>query len=322
MKKNNKMKAAIINEFGDADVLQITEVDKPIMNEEQVLIKVKAIGINPVDTKVRAGTSGISKQITLPVILGWDVSGSIASVGKNVIQFQTGTDIFGCVGFPRLGNVYAEFTIADPNLLAIKPNNISFEEAAAIPIAGLTAYQAINEELKVSSGQKILIQAAAGGVGHLAVQFAKMNGAFVIGTASEKNEKFLRSLGVDQFIDYKKEKFEDMVHDLDCALDAMGGDVLYRTISCVKEGGNVVCLPSSTKNDPKAIELAKKRNIILTWPMMRNDGQQMRIIARLLQEKKLKVFVDKIFTLDQIAWAHKAVETHQTKGKVVVKVES
>ena len=315
------MKAAIINEFGDADVLQITEVDKPKITEEQVLIKVKAIGINPVDTKVRAGTSGISKQITLPVILGWDVSGTIVNVGKNVTEFKTGDDVFGCVGFPRLGNAYAEFTLADPKSLAIKPNNISFEEAAAIPIAGLTAYPAINEELKVSAGEKILIQAAAGGVGHLAVQLAKMNGAFVIGTASEKNEKFLKSLDVDQFIDYKKEKFENIVHDLDCALDAMGGDVLYRTISCVKQGGNVVCLPSSTKNDPKAIELANERNIKLSWPMMRADGEEMRIIASLLQEKNLKVFVDKIFTLDQIAWAHKAVETHKTKGKVVVKVE-
>lgn len=315
------MKAAIINEFGNADVLQITEVDKPEINEDQVLIKVKAIGINPVDTKVRAGTSGISKQIKLPVILGWDVSGTIVKVGKNVTQFKTGDDVFGCVGFPRLGNAYAEFTLADPKLLAIKPNNISFEEAAAIPIAGLTAYQAINEELKVSPGEKILIQAAAGGVGHLAVQFAKMNGAYVIGTASEKNEKFLKSLDVDQFIDYKKERFENIVHDLDCALDAMGGEVLYRTISCVKQGGKVVCLPSSTKNDPKAIELANERSIKLSWPMMRADGEEMRIIANLLQEKKLKVFVDKIFTLDQIAWAHKAVETHQTKGKVVVKVE-
>jgi NADPH:quinone reductase-like Zn-dependent oxidoreductase len=315
------MKAAIINKFGDADVLQITEVDKPGINEEQVLIKVKAIGINPVDTKVRAGTSGISKQITLPVILGWDVSGIIENAGKNVTTFKPGDEVFGCVGFPRLGNAYAEYTIADPHFLAIKPNNISFEEAAAIPIAGLTAYQAINEELKVSSGEKILIQAAAGGVGHLAVQFAKINGAYVIGAASEKNEKFLKSIGVDKFIDYKKEKFENLVHDLDSALDAMGGDVLYRTISCVKGGGTVVCLPSSTKNDPKAIEIARERNIKLIWPMMRADGEQMRIIAQLLQEKKLKVFIDKIFTLDQVAWAHKAVETHQTKGKVVVKVD-
>jgi NADPH:quinone reductase-like Zn-dependent oxidoreductase len=315
------MKAAIINEFGPAEVLKITDIEKPVPNNEQVLIKVKAIGINPVDTKVRAGTSGISKKILLPVILGWDVSGIIENFGKSVSGFKIGDEVFGCVGFPGLGKAYGEYTVADPNILAKKPRNISFEEAAAIPIAGLTAYQAINEELKISAGQKVLIQAAAGGVGHLAVQFAKMSGAYVIGTASEKNEKFLKSTGVDEFINYKKEKFEEIVHDVDAALDAMGGEILHKTIACVKRGGIVVCLPSSTKNDPKAIELANERNIRLNWPMMRPDGNQMRAIAHLLQEKKLKVFVDKIFTLDQIAWAHKAVETHQTKGKVVVKVD-
>jgi NADPH:quinone reductase-like Zn-dependent oxidoreductase len=314
------MKAAIINEFGEAEVLQITEIDKPEINNEEVLIKVKSAGINPVDAKVRAGTSGISRQIKLPTILGWDVSGIIENVGKNVQFFKSGDEVFGCIGFPGLGKTYAEFTVANPQLLAKKPYNISFEEAAAVPLAGLTAYQAINEELKVTAGQKILIQAAAGGVGHLAVQFAKINGASVIGTASEKNERFLKSLGVDQFIDYKKEKFEELVHDVDAALDAMGGEILYRTISCVKRGGIVVCLPSSTKNDPKAIELAKERNIKLIWPMMRPDGEQMRLIANWLQDKKMKVNVDKIFTLDQITWAHKAVETHNTKGKVVIKV--
>jgi NADPH:quinone reductase-like Zn-dependent oxidoreductase len=315
------MKAAIIDKFGDADVLKIAEVSKPKINDEQVLIKVKATGINPVDTKVRAGTSGISRQIKLPAILGWDVSGIIENVGKNVQSFKNGDEVFGCIGFPGLGKTYAEFTVADPQLLAKKPYNISFEEAAAVPLAGLTAYQAINEELKVSPQQKILIQASAGGVGHLAVQFAKINGASVIGTASENNERFLKSIGVDQFIDYKKEKFEQLVHDVDAALDAMGGEILYRTLSCVKRGGIVVCLPSSTKNDPKAIELANERNVKLIWPMMRPDGEQIQLIANWLEDKKMKVSVDKIFTLDQIGWAHKAVETHQTKGKVVVKVD-
>ena len=315
------MKAAIINEFGPAEVLEISEVQKPVANDDQVLIKVKATGINPVDTKVRAGTSGISKQISLPAIIGWDVSGMIETVGKNVSGFKTGDEVFGCIGFPSLGTTYAEFTLANPQLLANKPRNISFDEAAAIPLAGLTAYQAINEELKVSSGQKILIQAAAGGVGHLAVQFAKLNGATVIGTASEKNEKFLKSLGIDKVIDYTRKKFEDIVHDADAVLDAVGGEVLYRSISCVKRGGVVVCLPSSTKNDPKAIEIAAEKEVKLIWPMMRTDGEQMRLIARLMEEKKLKVKVDKIFTLDQIVWAHKAIETHKTDGKVVVRID-
>lgn len=315
------MKAAIIHEFGPPEVLQITDVEKPVVDDEQVLIKIKSVGINPVDTKVRAGTSGVSKRISLPAILGWDVSGVVEETGKNVSGFKTGDEVFGCIGFPGLGKGYAEYTVADPYILAKKPGNISFDEAAAIPIAGLTAYQAINEELKITSGQKVLIQAAAGGVGHLAVQFAKMNGAYVFGTASEKNKIFLESLGIDKVIDYKKEKFEDVVHELDAALDAMGGEVLYRSIECVKRGGRVVCLPSSTKNDPKAIDIALERNITLTWPMMRTDGKELQLIAHLLEEKKLKVKVDKIFTLDQIVWAHKAVESHGTSGKVVVRID-
>ena len=314
------MKAVILNEFGKAEKLEIADVPMPEINDEQVLIRVMAAGINPVDTKVRAGTSGMSKRIKLPVILGWDVSGIIVKAGKSVPDFKEGDAVFGCIGFPGLGSAYAEFTLADPKAFAQKPGNISFEEAAAVPLAGLTAYQAINEQLQVTPGQKILIQAAAGGVGHLAVQFAKINGAYVFGTASEKNKQFLKSLGVDRFIDYKKEKFDEIVHDADAALDAMGADVLYRSIACVKHGGIVVCLPSSTKDDPKAIELAKERSIKLMWPMMYTDGKQMQIIATLLEQKKLKVFIDKIFTLDQMAWAHKAIETHSTKGKVVVRV--
>jgi NADPH:quinone reductase-like Zn-dependent oxidoreductase len=314
------MKAAIINQFGEAEVLQITDVDKPGINDDQVLIKVVAAGINPVDTKVRAGTSGMSKKIKLPAILGWDVSGIIESTGKNVIDFRPGDAVFGCIGFPNLGSAYAEFTEADPKLLAKKPNNISFDEAAAVPLAGLTAYQAINEHLKLTAGQKIMIQAAAGGVGHLAVQFAKMNGAYVIGTASDKNEKFLKTLGVDQFIDYKKEKFETLASGVDAVLDAIGGEVLYRSISCVNPGGTIVCLPSSTKDDPKAIELAQQRGVKLLWPMMHTDGGEMQIIASLLEQKKLKVTIERIFTLDQVSWAHKAVETHGTKGKIVVRI--
>ncbi len=314
------MKAAIINHFGRPEVLKIEEVEKPVPNDNQVLIKIQVTGINPVDTKVRAGTSGMSKQLQLPAILGWDISGTIKKVGKNVTKFKTGDEVFGCIGFPGLGKTYAEYTVADPKLITKKPYNVSFEEAAAVPLAGLTAYQAINEHLKITQGQKILIQAAAGGVGHLAVQFAKLNGAFVAGTASGKNENFLKSLGVDQFIDYKKEKFEDVFQNGDAVLDAMGGEILYRSFSCVKKGGRVVCLPSSTKNDRKAIELAQQFEVQIIWPMMHPNGEEMSLIAGLLEQKKLRVKIDKIFSLDEIAEAHKAIETHATDGKVIVKI--
>lgn len=314
------MKAIIINQFGGPEVLEKVMIEKPVPKDNEVLIKIKFAGINPVDTKVRAGTSGMSKSLKLPVILGWDVSGVIENVGKNISRFKAGDEVFGCIGFPGLGKAYAEFAVADPKLLERKPPNVSFEEAAAVPLAGLTAYQAINEHLEITKGQKLLIQAAAGGVGHLAVQFAKLNGAFVAGTASGKNEDFLKSLGVDQFIDYKEQKFEEEFKNGDAVLDAMGGDILYRSFLCVKNGGKVVCLPSSTKNDPKAIELASKKNVELIWPMMHPDGEQMKIIAGLMEEKKLLVKIDKFYSLDEVAEAHKAIESHETDGKIIIKI--
>lgn len=314
------MKAAVINEFGPANKLQITDVDKPVPNAEQVLIKIKAVGINPVDAKVRSGAHSISNKIELPAILGWDISGVIERRGINVTEFKEGDEVFGSIGFPGLGKAYAEFAVADPVLLTKKPGNISFEEAAAVPIAGLTAYQSINEYLEIKSKQTVLIQAAAGGVGHFAVQFAKINDALVFGTASAKNKDFLQSLGVTRAIDYKHEKFEDIVDDLDAVQGAIGGDVLYRSIACVRQGGRMVCLPSSTKNDPKALELAEKQGIKLMWPMMHPDEEQMQIIANLLEAEKVKVHIDKVFSLDEIAKAHEAIETHSTVGKIVIKI--
>jgi NADPH:quinone reductase-like Zn-dependent oxidoreductase len=314
------MKAAIIKQFGPPEVLEIVTMEKPAPQDNEVLIKIKFAGINPVDTKVRAGNNARAKTLQLPAILGWDLSGIIESVGKNVAEFKNGDEVFGCIGFPGLGKTYAEFAIADPKLLAKKPSGVSFEEAAAVPLAGLTAFQAVNEHLQISRGQKLLIQAVAGGVGHLAVQFAKLNGAFVAGTASGKNEEFLKSIGVDQFIDYKKQKFEEVFKNGDAVLDAMGGDVLYRSFKCVKEDGKVVCLPSSTKNDPKAIELAGQKGIQLIWPMMHPDGDQMETIAGLLEQKKLIVKIDKIYSLDEIAEAHKAIESHGTDGKIIIKI--
>jgi len=312
------MKAAVLHRFGKPEELQISEIDKPGVQQGKVLLRVAAIGINPVDTKIRAGTNVKAKQLALPAVLGWDVCGIVEAKGNDVEAFREGEAVFGCIGLPGTGKAYAEYVLADPDLLAAKPANISFEEAAAVSLVGLTAYQALHEYLELRAGQRILIQAAAGGVGHMAVQFAKLTGAYVMGTASAKNAAFLSALGVDRVIDYKHERFEVPAKGVDAVLDAMGGEVLYRSIACVKPGGTVLCLPSSTKDDPKAIALARERGITLTWPMMHPDGEQTRQIAALLAEKKLTVHVGQIFAFDEIAQAHRAVETHDTRGKVVV----
>lgn len=312
------MKAAIINQFGTADELTIAQVERPAPGPDQVIINIRAAGINPVDTKIRSGKHISSKSLKLPAILGKDFSGTIEQLGANAGNFQPGDNVFGC-SFGA--GTYAEYMVSDSSYFVRKPANISFEEAAAVPLAALTAYQAIHEHLVIKPGQRILIHAAAGGVGHLAVQLAKLAGAYVYGTASASNAVFLRELGADEAIDYKTENFEERITDLDAVLDAMGGEVLYRSIACVKPGGTVVCLPSSTKNDPKAVALAKERNVRLIWPMMHPDQGQLEIFARLLEDKKLNVQIDKVYSLEDIARAHTDMESHKTRGKLVVRIK-
>jgi len=309
------MKAIIIREFGAADKLQIAEVQKPVFADDQVLIKVKAAGLNPVDTKIRSGKHISCSSMQLPEILGKDMSGVIEAVGKDVRGLQVGDAVFGCVD-----KTYAEYVVARSTDIVKKPINISFEEAAAVSLAGFTAYQAINDYLKVESGQRILIQSAAGGVGHLAVQFAKINGAFVSGTASEKNADLLERIGIDQFINYRKEKFDDVVSDLDAVMDTMGGEILYRSIASVKRGGKVVCLPSSTKDDPHAIALAIERGVELIWFMMKPRLEILESMADMLGQEALKVEVMEPFAMEDIGEAHREIESHHVRGKAVIKI--
>lgn len=311
------MKAVLIQHFGEPETLQLTEIQKPIINDDQVLIKVICAAVNPVDTKIRAGVHISCKDLKLPAILGKDMSGMIEQVGKNVQNFKPGDTVFGCIS-----NTYAEYVAASPQLIVKKPDHVSFDEAAGVSLAGLTAYQAINEHLHVSKGQRILIQSAAGGVGHLAVQFAKLNGAYVYGTASGKNGTFLAELGVDHPINYKSEKFEEISTNVDAVMDTMGGEILYRSIACVKPGGKVICLPSSTKNDPKALELAREKNVELIWSMMQPDQKELQLFAALFEEGKLKVKVGQTFPLNEIIHAHQVMETHGVSGKIIIEVSS
>jgi NADPH:quinone reductase-like Zn-dependent oxidoreductase len=309
------MKAAIINQFGSAEELTIADIEKPTAGPDQVIISIEAAGINPVDTKIRSGKHISCKDLKLPAVLGKDFSGTIELVGSNLSGFQAGDAVFGC-SFGA--GTYAEYIATEGSYFVRKPANVSFEDAAAVPLAALTAYQAIHEHLTLQAGQRILIHAAAGGVGHVAVQFAKMAGAYVYGTASEANASFLKELGADEPIDYKNENFEERVSDLDAVIDAMGGEVLYRSITCVKPCGTVVCLPSSTKDDPKAVGLALERDVKLIWPMMHPDRDQLEIFAQLLHDEKLRVNVDRSYSLEDITRAHTDMESHKTRGKLVV----
>lgn len=306
------MKAIVIDEFGAPELLRMAEVERPVVADGEVLIRVVAAGLNPVDAKIRSGNHVSCKLLQLPAILGKDMSGIVEEVGKDVQGFEAGDAVFGCIA-----RTYAEYVIASPRLIVKKPENLSFEAAAAVSLAGLTAYQAINDHLQVRVGERVLIQSAAGGVGHFAVQLAKLNGAFVYGTASGKNLEFIKSLGTDQPINYKDVQFEEVATGLDAVMDTMGGEVLYRSINAVKPGGRVVCLPSSTKDDPKALALAAEKGVTLSWFMMTPKQEQLQLLSELLEGEKLKVEVEHAFPMAEMVQAHRTIESQGVRGKLV-----
>ena len=312
------MKAYELKEAGSVDQLQIIEIDKPVAAANEVVIKSKALSINPVDIKTRSGKSLYNefKQNYSPIIIGWDVSGVIESVGDQVTQFKPGDEVFGMINFPGHGKAYAEYVSAPASQIARKPANIPHEEAAAATLAALTAYQILRNYVK--PGNDILIQAGAGGVGHFAIQIAKMMGAHVRATASAKNMAFVKGLGADEVIDYTKQPFENVVSNLDFVLDALGGDTLKRSVQIVKEGGKIVSLPSGAIID-EINELAKSRRVEAIFQMVVSNGDDMKQIAEWLETGKLKAEVSQVFPFEQLRDAHTAVETGRTRGKVIVK---
>src|SRR6478609_5637824 len=254
------MKAYILTSPGPAENLQLIDLPVPTPAAGEVLIKVKAISLNPVDVKTREGkgTYGRIKDQT-PLILGWDISGVVDAIGSGVSKFKKGDEVFGMINFPGHGKAYAEYVVAPENHLAIKPTNITPSEAAAASLAALTAWQALVTNAKVSKGQHVLIHGAAGGVGHYAVQIAKFLGAYVIGTSSAAKKDFVLSLGADEHFDYTEHKFEETYHDLDMVLDTVGGDNMLRSIGMVKRGGKLISIPSGLSPDIE--EKSKEKGI-------------------------------------------------------------
>lgn len=313
------MNAIILKEAGDVNQLQIENIEKPTPSTNEVLVKVKAISINPVDMKTRLGKSFYTefRQNHPKIILGWDISGTVESVGENVTGFKTGDDVFGMVNFPGHGKAYAEYVAAPAEHLAKKPTNISHEEAAAATLAALTAYQVLKRHVK--PGDKVLIHAAAGGVGHFAVQIAKILGAKVTGTASAKNIDFVQSLGADAIIDYTKQPFENVAKDFDFVLDTLSGETLFRSIRTVKKGGTIITLPSAGFTE-EMVEAGNKNNIHIAFEMVASSGQDMKQIAQWLESGQLKSEVSQTFAFNEMQQAHTALETGRTRGKIVIKL--
>lgn len=310
------MKAILLSDFGSIDHMHIQQISTPTISEQEVLVEVKAISINPVDVKTRVG-KGIASRLKdqKPIILGWDISGIVTQVGKNVTAFKKGDEVFGMVNFPGHGRAYAEFVAVPANQLALKPENISHSEAAAATLAALTAWQALSQA-KIKAGQKVLIHAAAGGVGHYAVQMAKYLGAYVIGTSSEVNKDLILDLGADMHFDYKNQTITELPSDIDFVFDTVGGDNVDLSINIVKPGGTVISIPSGLSDS--ITEKAKAKGVNGFFFMVQSSGEDMKSIANLLAKGVLKSHVMKTFTFDQIGEAHAQLETSRTKGKVVV----
>lgn len=311
------MKAIIIEKPGDVNQLIYTEIEQPTASAREVLIKVKAISINPVDVKTRAG-KGVYGRIKAenPLIIGWDIAGVVENVGTETTKFNIGDEVFGMVNFPGHGKAYAEYVVGSEDHLAIKPANISFEEAAASTLVALTAWQAMVQNANVQAGQKVLIHAAAGGVGHFAVQIAKYLGAEVTGTSSAKNKDFVLNLGADAHIDYHNYNWENHPEEFDFVLDTIGGDNIDKSLLVTKTGGSVISIPTGLNET--ITEKAKAKGVNGYFILVKSDGEDMKQIASLLEKGQIKAFVEQVFPFDEMKQAHLQVETGRTVGKIVV----
>jgi NADPH:quinone reductase-like Zn-dependent oxidoreductase len=308
------MKAIVVHEYGGPEVLKYEDAPRPEPKENEVLIRVKAASVNPVDVAIR---KGYLKEFTgnkFPLILGMDASGVVEKVGANVHKFKLGDPVIAFFTLAGQGG-YAQFVVATENEVAPKPSAITFEQAAAVPAAGSTAWTALVETGNLKAGQTVLIHGGSGGVGHFAIQIAKAHGAKVIATASSANQDFLKQLGADVAIDYTKQKFEDVAKDVDLVLDSVGDDTLKRSYGVVRKGGMIV----SIVDDVDRNELAA-RGIRGTAIRTEPNEKTLEELARLIDAKKVAPVVSQVLQLSEVGKAHQQIATRHTHGKIVLKV--
>lgn len=309
------MKAIILDEFGPASNLKLADISIPTPGKDEVLIKVSAISINPVDAKTREGKGAAGGIKEWPIILGWDISGEVTE--SNSSHFKKGDEVFGMINFPGHGKAYAEYVIAPANQLALKPVNTSHDEAAAACLAALTAFQNLTEHYKVAKGERVLIHAGSGGVGHYAIQIAKNLGAYVITTSSAVNKKLVMSLGADEHIDYQAVNFEDELSDIDFVLNSQNADISKRSLSVLKTGGTLITISSGISDEIK--EIARANGVKALHTMVKSSGKDMQQLADLLSDGKIGSHIDETFSLEDMQKAHIQLETGRTAGKIIVK---
>ena len=312
------MKVVRQHTLGGPEVLEVAEVPRPTPIPTEVLVEVHAAGVNPVDWKTRERGAFLGEP---PFILGWDVAGMVAEVGHGVTRFAIGDEVFGMPWFPRQAGCYGEYVTAPSRHFARKPAKLSLVEAAGLPLAGLTAWQALADLARLGAGQRLLVTAAAGGVGHLAVQIGKALGAQVIGTASAAKHDFLRSLGADETIDYTTGGVAEAVlagRSVDVALDLVGRDNPRAILPAVKPGGLLIAVTGGLS--PELAAAAAEREVRTSGILVEPDYAGLEALAALVEEGKLRVHVDRTFPLEQAADAHRLSETGHVTGKLVLTV--
>jgi len=331
------MRAMVIDRYGKVP-MHLAEMPTPEIGEYEVLAEIHAASINPIDFKIRDGKVKLLVKYKMPLILGNDFSGVIAKVGAKVTRFKAGDEIYARPRKSKIGT-FAEYIAIHEDDIALKPKNLSFEEAASIPLVGLTSYQALTDILQLKKGKKILIQAGAGGVGTFAIQLAKLMGATVATTASEAGANLVKSLGADEIINYKTEKFEEILKNYDAVFDTLGGEILEKSFGIIKDGGKLVSvsgLPNArfgkeygsgffktllfSAASHKLTVLEKKHNVQYTFLFMKPSGEQLRIIANFIETGKIKPIIDKVFSFKDAQKAMEYAESGRAKGKIILKI--
>lgn len=314
------MKAVIIRDFGGPEKLEVADMPKPAPGPAQVLVRVKASSVNPVDYKIRMYPSNWA-GVPVPAILGYDAAGVVEAVGAQVTDLKPGDEVFYCARIFGRQGTYAEYHVEDADIVVKKPANLTFEEAASLPLAGMTAYDAIVTFFQTKPGDTVLIHAGAGGVGSLAVQLAAAAGARVIATGRKENEPLIRSLGAHEVIDYKTLKFEDEVNRLtggmgvDAAYDTVGGDTVVRSINCVRPYGKIATITSVDGS----INGMQSRNLTLYFGFMERTPAKIRALATLAERGMIRPLIDSVYPLEKVADAHRKIEAGGMKGKIVIR---
>jgi NADPH:quinone reductase-like Zn-dependent oxidoreductase len=313
--KSQIMKAIRIHTYGGPEVLKYEDAPRPQPQAGEVLVRVHAAAVNPIDWKVREGEMKDFWPHKFPLILGWDLSGVVEELGRGVSRFKIGDDVYGLPD-PTRGGAYADYIVVRESELALKPDSLHHIRAGAVPLAALTAWQSLFDAGQLQPGQRVLIHAGSGGVGHFAVQLAKWKGAHVFATASTKNQDFLRKLGVDEPIDYTKQRFEDIARNIDIVLDTLGGETQERSWSVLKKGGILVSLVQ-----PPSEEKAKELRVRATFVASHPNGEQLAEIAKIIDSGKLVPVIDRILPLSEVRRAHELSQAGHTHGKIVLRVK-